>query len=145
MIRSLMMTLAAGVMLFVTSGDVNARDYGYGGRTSGFGISLNYGTQRSGNLHSGYHNPGYNSGYDTGGYHNGGYNSAYRGYSNTVSRPYSGRGVIAAPSHRSPSAPGYGYGGGGYGGGYGGSGYGGSGYGARGYGASGYRGGYGCR
>ena len=105
--RALMMALAAGGLIFAMTGDASAHGPGFGGRTSGVGISVNFGSP-----YVGYGSPyasrsafGYGSHYG----HGGGLSyGSVSPYSVRYNNPYR----YSAPSYGYNFAPVYGFGGG---------------------------------
>ena len=91
--RALMLTLAAGGLMLASSDDAGAHDYFRGGRSSGFGVSLNFGSP------TGYRNNfGYNRGFST----------PYRGYIQRSPNSYLNyRTQRSVPRYRH-AVPGYG-------------------------------------
>jgi hypothetical protein len=102
MIRSLILAVAVSGLTFITMGDANAQHYGQ--RSSGFGISLNYGTPH------GYSRSRYNSGCGSG------RPNQSRAYQRFLPTRYTSPNYLSTRSYGAYSSPRYG-------GGYGGSGY----------------------
>ena len=124
--NGLMIVIAAGGMLLATSSEANAQSW-RGGRSSGFGISLNLGspqgfTNQHNHRHQGnsfgynsgfqqnsrYRNTGFNSGFG----YNSGYHAPIQSYRQSVPNRSYGYSNQYLPVQRYSPQRGYGYGGG---------------------------------